>query len=148
MNAITAVETAARQMELYEFLQKRGDKWTSEEQVTDSISSYPAFFTGPYHNSLARRLLTADIKAINHSESYDSIIIHGNRGVKLATKNEARFAIISKYGEALRMLKYAHVLESKAKKDGQYEIGKEHEIKVFIAEETEQILTEMEKEDG
>ena len=65
-------ERMARQEALYNFLLARGDIWTSMEQCTDSISLYPAFFTGYYHNSAARRLLTEDIRYINTDPRYEN----------------------------------------------------------------------------
>jgi hypothetical protein len=85
----TTEENTARQEALYRFLLSRGNKWTSMERCTDTVKEYPAFFNvKSYHNSGARRLLTADIAAINASDDFEKIIISGSRGVKLATEEE------------------------------------------------------------
>ena len=84
----TKEENTARQEALYRFLLSRGNKWTSMERCTDTIKEYPAFFTKTYHNSGCRRLLTADIAAINASDDFEKIIISTSRGVKLATEEE------------------------------------------------------------
>lgn len=84
----TTEENTARQEALYRFLLSRGNKWTRMERCTDEIREYPAFFKGHYHNSGARRLLTADIQQINVSDQYAGIIISTKRGVKIATEEE------------------------------------------------------------
>jgi hypothetical protein len=86
-------ENMQRQQELYNFLLRRGDRWTRMEQVTDSIKLYPTFFSSNYHNSQARRMLTHDIEAVNGSTRFRKVIISGNRGIKLASSQEfERFA--------------------------------------------------------
>ena len=98
-------ENMQRQQELYNFLLRRGNRWTRMEQVTDSIKLYPAFFTGNYHNSRTRRLLTHDIEAINGSSRYRKIIISGNRGIKLASSQEFERFARSELQEVFRKLK-------------------------------------------
>lgn len=112
-------ENRARQDELYFFLQKRGNRWTRMEQVTDSIKLYPAFFTGNYHNSRARRLLTRDIEAINSSDHYSKIIISGSRGIKLATSSEFEHFARSELQEVFRKLRRVRRIISKGNHDQQ-----------------------------
>lgn len=112
-------ENRARQEELYFFLQKRGNRWTRMEQVTDSIKLYPAFFTGNYHNSRTRRLLTRDIETINSSDHYSKIIISGSRGIKLATSAEFERFARSELQEVFRKLRRVRRIISKGNHDQQ-----------------------------
>ena len=115
----TLEENITRQMHLYAFLRDRGDKWTSMEETTDSISDYPAYFRSNYHNSQARRLLTRDIEAINSSDEFEKIIISGNRGIKLADATEFEKFIRSETAEIFRKLKRVRKLIKKGSKDQQ-----------------------------
>lgn len=115
----TPEENAARREALYNFLLQRGDKWTSMEETTDTISEYPAYFNSFYHNSQTRRLLTRDIEAINNSEDYRKIIISGNRGIKLADATEFEKFIRSETAEIFRKLKRVRKLIKKGSKDQQ-----------------------------
>ena len=119
MTRATHDENRARQEELYFYLQKRGNRWTRMEQVTDSIKLYPAFFTGNYHNSRTRRLLTRDIEAINGSDHYSKIIVSGSRGIKLATSTEFEHFARSELREVFRKLKRVRRIISKGNHDQQ-----------------------------
>lgn len=112
-------ENMQRQEELYSFLQRRGDKWTSMEQVTDSIKLYPAFFSTNYHNSRARRMLTHDIEAINGSIRYRKIIISGSRGIKLASSQEFERFARSELSEIFKKLRRVRKIISKGNHDQQ-----------------------------
>ena len=112
----------ARQEHLYVFLSRRGNQWTSMEQTTDSIPLYPAFFRGTYHNSTARRMLTADIEAINHSSKYDKIIISGSRGIKLATEKEFDKFLRAEFSEIFKKLKRVRRIARKGSHDQQLDL--------------------------
>ena len=114
--------TQERQVALYDYLISRGDQWTSMEQVTDSISYYPAFFTGYYHNSAARRILTKDIHAINSSDTYFKIIISSNDGIKLATEEEAYSFLKSETKEIFKKLKAVRKMKTKIARDQQIDL--------------------------
>ena len=118
MNETRSIKMA-RQEALYSFLLSRGNVWTSMEQCTDSISLYPAFFTGYYHNSPARRALTEDISWINRDPQYDKIIIHGNDGIKIATEEEAIAYLKSRKKEAIKMLSMVSAIAKKISRDQQ-----------------------------
>ena len=118
----TRTEKAARQEALYNFLLSRGDKWTSMEQCTDSVKEYPAFFTGHYHNSHARRLLTADIEYINGSDAYPKIIVSGSQGVKLATETEFAKFLVSETKEVFRKLSRLRRIARKGSRDQQLDL--------------------------
>ena len=112
-------ERMARQEALYNFLLARGDIWTSMEQCTDSISLYPAFFTGYYHNSAARRLLTEDIRYINTDPRYEKIIVHGDQGIKIGTEVEAIGYLKSRKKEAIGALALCSSIAKKISRDQQ-----------------------------
>ena len=107
---------------LYRFLLDRGDRWTSMEQVTDSISAYPCYFRTNYHNSSARRMLTADVAWLNERGPYDGIIISGNKGIKLANKEELGQFIKSELAEIFRKLKRVRGIARKAELDQQFDL--------------------------
>lgn len=111
-----------RQVALYDYLLSRGNKWTSMERVTDSISLYPAFFTSNYHDSCARRMLTRDIRDINASDTFFKIIISGNEGIKLATEQELSKFVKSEVAEIFRKLKNVRRIMKKASRDQQLDI--------------------------
>lgn len=111
-----------RQVALYDYLLSRGDKWTSMERVTDSISLYPAFFTSNYHNSTARRMLTKDIRDINSSDTFFKIIISGSDGIKLATENELSKFLSAETAEVLEKLKIIRKIMKKVSRDQQIDL--------------------------
>lgn len=117
-----AEEHAARQEALYRFLLSRGDAWTSMEQATDSVKEYPAFFTGSYHNSRARRLLTNDIERINGSDHFSRIIISTSRGIKLATEKEFSRFLDAELREVFGKLRRLRRLARKGSRDQQMDL--------------------------
>ena len=123
----TRDENTMRQEKLYRFLLSRGNKWTSMEQTTDSISEYPAFFKSSYHNSQARRMLTSDIEAINDSEDYRKIIISGNLGIKLADETEFERFIRAEKKEIFRKLARVRKIIKKGSRDQQITLENEIE---------------------
>lgn len=127
-------EKKMRQEALKSFLLSRGNVWTSMEQVTGCINLYPAIFTGPYHDSPQRRLLSEDINNINNDPDFQKIIIHSNDGIKLAAnEKEAVGYYNSRKKEALKMLKMAHRIAKKISRDQQ--ISLEGDVaEVFLKE--------------
>lgn len=115
-------DSVRRQGALYRFLLSRGDSWTSMEQVTDSVREYPAFFTGHYHNSRTRRMLTSDIEQINGSERFPKIIVSGNRGIKLATEADFEKFLEVELREVFRKLKRLSRLAKKGSRDQQIDL--------------------------
>lgn len=112
-------ENMKRQQELYNFLLRRGERWTRMEQVTDSIKLYPAFFSSNYHNSQARRMLTHDIEAVNGSARFRKVIISGNRGIKLASPQEFERFARSELSEIFKKLRRVRRIISKGNHDQQ-----------------------------
>lgn len=115
-------QNAERQQELYNLLLARGDKWSSMEFLTDSIKLYPAFFTTNYHNSRARRMLTADIEYINNSDKYEKIIVSTSRGVKLASEKDFEKFLSSELREVFAKLKRLRKLAKKGSRDQQQDL--------------------------
>lgn len=124
--------TAERQEALYSFLSGK-ENWVSMEETTDSVSLYPAFFTSTYHNSAARRLLTADIEAINGSDRFEKIIISGSRGIKLATEAEFERFISVEFAEVFRKLRRVRRLAQKGWRNSQIDF--EERVSVVFQEE-------------
>ncbi len=116
---LTPEENMDRRQTLYRFLLSRGDKRTSMEQTTDSIRLYPAYFKTTYHNSVARRMLTADIEAINNSDRFEKIIVSGNRGIKLATEPEFERFLSAEFREVFKKLKRLRRIARKGSRDQQ-----------------------------
>ena len=118
----TNEENTARQEALYRFLLSRGDAWTSMAQATDSVNLYPAFFTGHYHNSTARRLLTWDIEQINGNDVFQKIIVSGSRGIKIATETEFEKFLHAELREVFRKLKRLRRLARKGSRNQQIDL--------------------------
>ena len=117
-----ASEHIARQEALYNFLLERGDVWTSMEQATDSVSLYPTYYKGVYHNSVTRRLLTEDIRRINASDKFEKIIISTTRGIKLANEAEFEKFLGAELREVFGKLKRLRKLAKKGSRDQQIDL--------------------------
>ena len=115
----TPEENSRRREALYRFLLQRGDRWTSMEQTTDSISLYPAYFRSSYHNSGARRLLTDDIEQINNSDKFEKIIVSGSRGIKLVTSADFERFLKAEFREVFKKLKRLRRIAKKGSRDQQ-----------------------------
>ena len=119
---ITQEEHEARQRALYKYLIKRGDKWTPMRKATDSVNLYPTFYTGNYHNSWARRLLTKDIKYINDSDAYSKVIVSGDRGIKIANKADLDRFISAETKEIFKKLATVRKVAKKGSRDQQIDL--------------------------
>lgn len=125
-------ELTPRQWKLYEFLKKQNG-WVTQYEIALNLEvEYPCTQSEfeDFHNSNARKLITADIRAINKSDVIQKMILSTGRGIKLATEEEATKYIKSKYAAIFRQLNLARKLERKAGLDGQMRIvlGSEREI--------------------
>jgi hypothetical protein len=119
----TCDETTARQEELYSFLLGRGDQWTPMRDIPDHLYLTPSpRASGNFHNSGARRQLTRDIEAINGSGDYDKIIISGNQGIKLATKDEFERFVRAEMREIFRKIRRVRKILRKGSLDQQQTI--------------------------
>ena len=119
---ITQEEHEARQQALYQYLIKRGDKWTPMRKATDSVNLYPTFYTGNYHNSWARRLLTKDVKYINDSDAYSKVIVSGDRGIKIANKADLDRFISAETKEIFKKLATVRKVAKKGSRDQQIDL--------------------------
>ena len=113
----------ARRDALYAFLQGR-EGWIPMQDLAYYVKDiYPSYgWVSNFHNSFIRRKLTADIEAINLSDAYPMIIIHGNRGVKIATRDEYEHFVRSEYREIFRKLRRVRKIAKKAGLDGQHSL--------------------------
>lgn len=114
-------EAEERQEALYSFLSGK-DTWVSMREAAAGIGLYPPFFSAIYHNSAARRMLTADIEAVNNSDRYEKTIISGSRGIKLATEDEFESFIAAELAEIFKKLKRIRKLIKKGGKNRQIDI--------------------------
>lgn len=120
--ATRIAEDTARQEDLYAFLAKRGPLWTRMEYAVRCVPGYPRGYTTTFHDSTARRMLTADIEAINTSEDYPMIIISGNQGIKLASRGEFSRFIAAEYKEVFTKLSRVRKIARKGGMDLQTDL--------------------------
>lgn len=66
-----------------------------------------------FHDSKYRRILTADIAAINASPDYSGIIVHTTNGVEIGTRLNAECFVKAQYAEAVRKLTLAQKMAKK-----------------------------------
>ncbi len=103
-----------RQMALYSFLLGRKD-WTSQEEVCGIYG----MSGGDFHNSSARRILSQDIQDINADPAFEKIIIHSNKGIKIATQKEMEEFLRKHFTELSERFRRAKIMAAKAGADGQ-----------------------------
>lgn len=112
-----------RQERLVRHLQAhRGGFLKLREIVTDLSDDYQMgqmCRAQEFNNSGARRLLTADIRAINDDNDSDLIIISGARGVKLADAGEIATYLDSEKRATLKKLTLIYKKQRKCNRDGQ-----------------------------
>lgn len=112
-----------RQDAVYGVLLRQGSEWISMREIAMKLDDfYPDFAFLDFHNSAARRMITADIEAINSSHDYEKVIISGNYGIKLADRTEYERFIKSEFTEIFRKLKRIRKMAQKAGLDGQSQI--------------------------
>ncbi len=129
-------ELNSRQWALYAYLKSNCDTWLYQRRIVQDLAGYypcekAVLRSNAFHDSPARHLLTADIRALNESGTIQKIILsNGANGVKLASKEEAEKHIRAKYATIFRQLKRARLMEKKAGLDGQLRLvmGSEREI--------------------
>lgn len=116
-----------RQQILYNYLEQRGDQWTTQEQVAKELmelyDTKSVFFNEVnFHDSKARHIMTRDIQIINESDHFPKIIISGAKGIKLANEKEFSTYIKSQYASVFRRLKRVRGKERKGNLNGQTDI--------------------------
>lgn len=128
---------------LYDFLLRRGGKWTSTIDVCDSLSGYYPFTIwllsspvgGDFHDSNARLMITNDIRYINQSEAFEKLVISGKKGIKIASEEEADRYLKNQKAAVLRKLGRLSVLMKKASLNNQMVMGHTDAIEAFLKEE-------------
>ncbi|MGN0768696.1 MAG: helix-turn-helix domain-containing protein [Christensenellales bacterium] len=131
-------ELNSRCWALYNYLKERGDEWTYQATAAAEIDEYN--YDGNedfslFHDSAARHLMTADIRAINDSGVIQKIIISSSKGIKLANSEEFDRYIRKEIMAAVRRLMRAKRKAEKGSRDGQMRItfGSERDtVKAFI----------------
>lgn len=119
-------ELNSRQWALYNYLKKRGNVWISQWLLAASIPEYEYDYKSEdarlFHDSKARKTMTADIRAINDSGVIQKVIMTGAKGVKLATREEFETYIKSEFSAVFRKLKRVRTKAKKAGLDKQMRI--------------------------
>lgn len=132
-------ELNSRQWDLYNYLKDKGDEWTTQFRIATELTEY-GFVEGlddaeKFHDSHARQLMTADIRAINESSVIQKIIISSPKGIKIANKDEFDRYIRKEIMASVRRLMRAKRKAAKGAKDGQMRIvfGSERDtVKAFL----------------
>lgn len=111
----------SRQFTLYRYLKAKGDCWTTQEQIARDLSHI--YFDNdkdrPFHDRNVRKLMTADIRAINDSDYIHKPILSSSRGVKLANSKEFDLYIAKNIDSVLNRLKRLKKMADKGGKNGQ-----------------------------
>lgn len=123
-------ELNERQWTLYNYLKERGEQWTTLRQIAKVLNYGEVKPNQTFNNSLARRLITKDRQVINNSDVIQKIIICGNKGLKLANKEEAEDYLEKDRKSLLNALARHYKLEKKAGMDSQLKMqfGAEREV--------------------
>ena len=132
--ALHMVFVRRRRNALYSFL-LRQEGWTSLFDTAYNIREHSPDYgwLSNFHNSHIRRMITADIEAINNDPQYQRIIISSRRGVKIADRDEFERWVRAEYAEIFSKLGRVRYLVKKAGLDGQYDLFEE-EIHASFAE--------------
>ena len=136
---VSGIHQDYRKEYLYKFLLENGDQWISQEDIYFEMrDEYPYWYPpfGQFHDSTARHMITDDIRAINEDPAFEKMIIHGSKGVKIATKDEADRFIKSQTVAVFKKLKRVRTLAQKANLDGQYQLFDDGVIEAFLEEES------------
>lgn len=131
-------ELNSRQWALYNALKEQGDEWRVQAEIATLIPEYN--YDGSedwrlFHDSPARHLMTADIRAINESTVIQKVIISSGKGIKIANKDEFDRYIRKEIMSSVRRLMRAKRKAAKGAKDGQMRIvfGSERDtVKAFL----------------
>lgn len=137
-------ELNKRQWALYNYLKDQGDEWTTQFRIAIEIPEY-GYIEGeedPYlfHDNHARKLMTADIRAINDSSVIQKIIISSGKGIKIANKQEFEIYIRKEIMAAVRRLLRAKRKAEKGSRDGQMKLvfnSERDTVKAFLDSDAE-----------
>lgn len=117
-----------------------GDEWSTQRNVAVDLVGYYGedgefLDTENFHDSPARMLMTADIRAINDSSVIQKVIISSPKGIKLANKEEFDRYIRKEIMSAVRRLMRAKRKAEKGNRDGQMRLvfnSERDTVKAFI----------------
>lgn len=105
---------------IYNYLLERGE-WVKLGELAADLGFVG--FGENFHNTTARLQITTAISEINLDERYEKIVVHGRRGLKISTKDEAEHFVNARCMEAYKMLAKTKVLAKKAGLDNQLDFS-------------------------
>lgn len=109
-------ELTTRQWNLYNYL-KTKDDYVPQMHIGFDLYGYVPHDSQlgiPFHDTTERLNITDDIRAINDSDVIQKIIISNSNGIKIATEEEFKKFILSKFKRVWRDLARARRLLKKA----------------------------------
>lgn len=114
----------SRQWALYRYLKDKGDQWTTQEQIAGDLQHiyFDNDYNRPFHDRNCRKVLTADIRAINESDYIHKPILSSSKGIKLANEQEWDKYIANNINSTINRLKRLKKMAEKADKNGQMRI--------------------------
>lgn len=131
-------ELNTRQWTLYNFLKENANKCFTQCEIASIFPNlYPTAGDTPFHDTLARKTMTDDIRVINNSNVIQKIIISTPRGIKIASEDEFDKYINQEFAAVFRRLARVRKKAKKAALDGQIRLtfGKERDtIEAFVAD--------------
>lgn len=131
-------ELNSRQWALYNYLKEKGDEWTCQWQIALEIPEYK--YDGEqdaalFHDSTARKQMTADIRTINDSSIIQKVIISSAKGIKIANSEEFDLHTRKEIMAAVRRLQRAKRKAEKGNRDGQMRLvfnSERDTVKAFL----------------
>lgn len=127
-----------RQIALYNYLVKQGDKFTSQAEIARSDELYQYYGNAEcclepkdYHNTTDRVLLLRDLQAIKTEPTFEKLVISSSKGIKIATEAEFDRYIKAQYSSAIRRLARIYKMAKKANRDKQIDFGG-HSVEAFL----------------
>ncbi|MBR5202902.1 MAG: hypothetical protein IKW45_06525 [Clostridia bacterium] len=111
-----------RQWVLYNFL-KEQDAWITQFEIAQELQQF--YFCDDrnrFHDSQARKTMTADIRTINDCPKIQKIVLSTPRGVKIATEEEFDKYIGKEISNAVKRLERAKNKAIKGNRGGQLKI--------------------------
>jgi ribosome-binding protein aMBF1 (putative translation factor) len=113
----------SRQFALYNLLKNNPDRRFKQHEIAERLAEhYPPAPAEGFHDSAARLLITADIRAINNSDVIQKLIVSNKYGVKMASREEFEQYINAEFSAIFRRLERTRKKAKKAGLDGQMKI--------------------------
>lgn len=111
-----------RQWRLYDYL-KEQENFVKQHKIVDDLQKlYGGVPNESFHDSQQRHRITKDLRALKSNEVIQIVIISDARGIKLATKEEAKAHFKSERKRIFKQLKILRIQEKKALKHMQTRI--------------------------